>query len=160
VLREDFIERMIRQLAQAVAGILGLRKRGRLDEAEAEVLAAIAGLGRIDPRLLDASDAPRLLDASDAVTVASLVRETGQLQVLARLLAERAEIQADRIRDAEAARSRRKAVELWLEAALAGATLDADARRRIAAFVAEGGALSPRYAAAAEEVSRRGADGN
>lgn len=151
MLREDFIERMIRQLAQAVAGILGLRKRGRLDEAEAEVLAAIAGLGRIDPRLLD---------ASDAVTVASLVRETGQLQVLARLLAERAEIQADRIRDAEAARSRRKAVELWLEAALAGATLDADARRRIAAFVAEGGALSPRYAAAAEEVSRRGADGN
>jgi len=148
VLRDDLIERMIRQLAQALDRILGLRRRRRLDEADEEVTLAMARLGRIDPALLDAGDVAML---------AALAREPDQLLVLARLSAERAEIRAEGGRDAEAARWRRKAVELWLEAVLAGAALDAHARQWVGAFVAAGEALSPRHAKAAGDLGLRGA---
>jgi hypothetical protein len=150
VLREDLIERMIRQLAQALDRILGLRRRRQLDEADEEVTAAVASLGRIDPALLD---------ASDTATLAALAREPSQLLVLARLSAERAEIRAEGARDAEATRWRRKAVELWLEAALAGAALDGDALRWVTAFGAAGEALSPRHSRVAEDIRRRGSSG-
>jgi len=86
VLRDDYLMRMIRQLADALARISGLRQAGQLDQAEEELDAALAALG-IDPRLVGAADTAFLL---------SLVQDPARREALARLLAERDAIRAAR----------------------------------------------------------------
>jgi hypothetical protein len=87
VLRDDYLMRMVRQLAQALARIAGLRNAGLLDQAERELDRALASLGGIDPRLAEQADAATLL---------SLVQDPARRDALARLLAERDAIRAAR----------------------------------------------------------------
>jgi hypothetical protein len=78
---------MIRQLAEALARIAGLRRAGMLDEAAEELDAAFASLGGIDPRLARDGDPAVLLQ---------LVQDPARREALARLLEERDAIRAAR----------------------------------------------------------------
>lgn len=112
-LRRDYLLRMIEQLTDALARAAGLRRAGRHDEA-ALVIRETA----------DALFGPKLgsLDAVDASTAALLLEGSGELRWYAALVAERAEgIEAAAPEDARAharaAVERRRALELYLEAA-------------------------------------------
>jgi hypothetical protein len=72
--------RMVRQLADALARIAGLRKAGLLEDAARELDAAFASLGGIDPLLVRDGDATFLL---------SLVQDPSRREAMARLLEER-----------------------------------------------------------------------
>ncbi len=100
VLRDDHLMRMIRQLAAALARIAGLRKAALLDDAAAELDAAVASLGGIDPRLVDATP-PEVL--------ASLVRDPARRDALGRLLEERGALLEARGDPAGAASARARA---------------------------------------------------
>ena len=81
MIREDYIMRLIRQLAEAVARASGLRKKQREDDA-------IASLGQSWDELLDT---PRnLLEVVDDRTLAELLREPVRMRVGAGLLGEEA----------------------------------------------------------------------
>ncbi len=103
MLRDDWVMRMVRQLAAALARIAGLRKAGLLDEAARELDAALASLGGVDPRLVD---------GADPVVLAALVRDPARREALARLIAERAELAAARgdAKGAEALRAKARAL--------------------------------------------------
>jgi hypothetical protein len=144
-LRRDWIHRMIEQLAAALARIVGLRQAGRLDEARGEIERAAGGIAGVDLRMLE---------AVDSAQAAALVRDPDRVAALARLALERAEIEAA---SGDAARERawrRRAVELGLEAALAGAPIDAEVRA--AALAGPDDAVAPRY----REVRARVLRGN
>ncbi len=79
--------RMIRQLAEALARLAGLRKAGLLDQAAEELDAAFASLGGIDPRL--ARD-------GDAALLVSLAQDPARREALTRLLEERDALRAAR----------------------------------------------------------------
>ncbi len=87
VLRDDYVMRLVRQLADALARISGLRKAGLLEQAGAELDAAFAGLGGIDPLLARDGDAAFLL---------SLVQDPSRREAMARLLEEREALRAAR----------------------------------------------------------------
>jgi N-acetylglutamate synthase-like GNAT family acetyltransferase len=99
--------RMVRQLAQALARIAGLRKASLLDEALAEADASMAGLGGVDPRLVDATGA--------AVLVA-VIRDPARREAVGRILLERAEIAAAQGEQGRAAALREKAEALLASA--------------------------------------------
>jgi hypothetical protein len=80
VLRDDYLMRLVRQLADALARIAGLRKAGLLEEAANELDTAFASLGGIDPLLVRDGDANFLL---------SLVQDPARREALGRLLEER-----------------------------------------------------------------------
>ncbi len=142
MLREDYLERMIRQLAQALARILGLRRRGETEAALEELDGAVAAVAGLDPRAVEASD-PALL--------AALLREPDRLAALGRLLAERAGVEDDRGEGERAARTRARALALLLEASLA-APLDPEALTCARALLASGTEVAARHAAAAEAL--------
>ncbi len=123
MLKRGWIERAIEQLAQALAVIVGLRKKGRRDEAVAQVDDAFFRVGGIDVRLVELADARML---------AQQIREPVRLLIVARLARERAEIEVER-GGGTAASWRRKAEELYTHAEAAGAALDDDTRSWIAA---------------------------
>ena len=87
MIREDFVMRMVRQLAAALARIAGLRRAGLLEEAAQELDAAFASLGGIDPLLVRDGDATFLL---------SLVQDPARREALSRLLEERDALRAAR----------------------------------------------------------------
>jgi hypothetical protein len=146
MLERDLILRLIQDLARLVARVMGLKKRGEVAEAAAEVETAARSLLGLDWRIVLALD-PSLL--------ASQLAQPGKTTALASLCWLRAGLEADLPVGAEhgpaeaGARSgdadvlRRKAVELWLEAGAAGAELDDDALRAILAQ--PGGTLGPRH---------------
>ncbi len=138
--REDYLERMIRQLAQALARILGLRRRGETEVALEELEAAMAAVAGLDPRAVEASD-PALL--------AALLREPARLAALGRLLAVRADLEDDRGQGQRAAATRDRALALLLEASLSE-PLDPEALASARALRAAGAAVAARHAAAAE----------
>lgn len=87
VLRDDYVIRMVRQLAEALARLAGLRAAGQLDQAAEELDAAFASLGGIDPRLAREADAGLLR---------SLVQDPSRREALLRLLEERDRLRAAR----------------------------------------------------------------
>jgi hypothetical protein len=91
--------RMVRQLAGALARIAGLRKASLLDEALSEADAAMAGLGGVDPRLVD---------ATDAAVLVSVIRDPARRGAVGRILLERAEVARARGEDGRAAALREK----------------------------------------------------
>jgi hypothetical protein len=107
VLREDYVMRMVRQLAQALARIAGLRGASKLDEALAEADAAMAGLGGVDPRLVDSAD-PSVLVA--------VIRDPARREAVGRILAERAAIAEARGEAVRAAALREKSAALLASA--------------------------------------------
>ncbi len=99
--------RRVRQLAQALARIAGLRKASLLDEAQAEAEASMAGLGGVDPRLVD---------ATDAAVLVSVIRDPARREAVGRILRERAEIAAARGEPGRASALREKAEALLASA--------------------------------------------
>jgi hypothetical protein len=142
VLREDYLERMIRQLAQALARILGLRRRGETEAALEELDGAVAAVAGLDPRAVE---------ASDPAVLAALLRDPARLAALGRLLAERAGVEDDRGEGERAAATRARALGLLLEASLAS-PLDPEALACARALRAAGTAVAGRHAAAAEAL--------
>ena len=115
------------------ARLMGLRAKGLFPEAVAEVEAASKGLLGIDLRLVE---------VLDPAVLAAQFGDADRIAMLARLVQARGELAGDAGDLAAAASWSLKAVELWLEAGAAGATLDDEALRAIAAFPPEG--LGPR----------------
>jgi hypothetical protein len=99
--------RIVQQLAELAARVLGLRKKGHLDEAVAAVEQAARSLAGVDLRMIEGVATP---------SVAALVGDPDRIQLLARLAAMRAEVEDDR-GDAAAAASWRRRSEELLEAA-------------------------------------------
>src|SRR3954469_16777004 len=124
----DYILRMIQQLAQALARVLGLKKAGKLDEALDAVGETADGI--FGPLL-------RTLDALDAQSAASLLGSREKITAYAALTAEEGsihELQGDERRSRERAR---RALTLYLEAALRGPTRSAEERAAIDALRAK-----------------------
>jgi hypothetical protein len=134
MLERDLILRLIQDLARVVARVLGLKKRGEVAEAAAEVETASKSLLGLDWRLVQA------LDAS---VLASQLAAPPRTAALATLCWLRADLEARPGPATDPAPLRKKAVELWLEAGAAGAELDDDALRAILAQPA--GTLGPRH---------------
>jgi hypothetical protein len=135
--RYDFLERLIQQIAEAIARIAGLSRQGRSDEALVVVDQTYRGLG-VDPEAL------RRLDSR---SLAMLHGPPEKLRALARLCELEAEI-LEKLGRQSAARERwRRALELVLEAdALDLSGADAEQLSRLAAQV-DREALSERYRA-------------
>jgi tetratricopeptide (TPR) repeat protein len=107
MIREDFILRLIRQLAEAISRIAGLRRSGRHDEAISEAGAAWDELLGHPRTIVEVVDTP---------TLASLLREPARMRVAAQLLAEEARAHEAKGNPMHAASCYRYALELVLEA--------------------------------------------
>ena len=138
MLREDYLQRMVRQLAQALARVLGLRRRGETEAALEALESAMASLAGLHPRTVE---------ASDPAVLAALLREPVRLAALGRLLAERAALEGERGQAERAAATRRRALALLLEASLSG-PLDPEALACARDLLASGTAVAARHAAA------------
>ena len=103
-LRRDYVMRIVQQLAELAARVLGLRKKGHLDEAVAAVEQAARSLAGVDLRMIEGVATP---------SVAALVGDPDRLELLARLAAMRAEVEEDRGDAAAAAAWRTRAEELF-----------------------------------------------
>lgn len=124
-LKRDYILKIVEELARAVARVAGLRQQGRTAEAiraTEDAAAAIAGMDL------------RMAAAVDTATVAHHLADPVRTAALARLMHERAALAASE--GAGETSWRRRAVELWLEAADGGAELDEVARAAVEAFPA------------------------
>jgi hypothetical protein len=135
--RYDFIQRLIQQIAEAIAKVAGLRSEGRTQEALGVVEQTFAALG-VDPEAL------RRLDSR---SLAMLHGPPQKLRALARLC----ELQADMLdqlqRQELAADRRRRALELVLEAEAQDPDgADADLLSRLATRV-DRATLGERYRA-------------
>lgn len=86
MLRDDWVMRMVRQLAAALARIAGLRRAGLLDEAAEKLDEAFTQLG-VDPKLAGSADAGLLL---------GLTPDPARREALRQLLEERDAIAAAR----------------------------------------------------------------
>ncbi len=111
MIRQDYLVRMIQQLAGVLAQIAGLRADGRHDEALEEIGDAYGRFAGLNPSLIHA------LGDEDLV---ALLRARGGLDpqrtyALAELLREEAEIFAEGGRPEEALPRDRKALRLYLE---------------------------------------------
>jgi hypothetical protein len=107
VFREDFIIRLIKQLADFVARIAGYRQAGVFERAQAEI-------ERARDELLGFP--PGLVDAIDTATIVSLLRHPDKLRAAARLFWEEGLVLQARRDPLTAAARFRRAFELYLEA--------------------------------------------
>jgi len=111
IAQRDYIMRLIAQFAQVLARLLGLRKSGKLDEAQQlldETANGIFGSLR------------SMIDQVDASTAAGLLGGRDKVVVYAALTAEEAEIAAARGQTRKTSSRRRRALELYLEASRLG----------------------------------------
>jgi tetratricopeptide (TPR) repeat protein len=107
VFREDYLMRLIHQLADFIAHIAGLNHKGEHDKALA---AADQAWGKL-------LDAPReLIDAVDTPTLAGMLREPAKLRAAARLCYEEGRALAGKGDPLHAGIRYRRAMELILEA--------------------------------------------
>jgi hypothetical protein len=107
VFREDFIIRLIKQLADFVARIAGYRQAGEFERAQGEI-------ERARDELLGFP--PGLVDAIDTATIVSLLRHPDKLRAAARLFWEEGLVLRARRDPLTAAARFRRAFELYLEA--------------------------------------------
>ena len=105
--REDYIIRLIKQLADFVARIAGYRQAGEFERAQAEIERARDELLGFPPGLVDAIDTP---------TIVSLLRHPDKLRAAARLFWEEGLVLRSRRDPLTAAARFRRAFELYLEA--------------------------------------------
>ncbi len=105
--REDYIIRLVQQLAAALARIAGLNRRGDHDRA----------LAAADQAWGELLDVPRdLADAVNTATLVGMLREPAKMRLAAQLLCEEGRAFAGK-GDPERAQLRyRRAIELTLEA--------------------------------------------
>jgi len=108
-IQRDYIQRLVEALAQVTARLLTLRKAGQTGEALAEVERAAGSLLGVDLKLLE---------AIGPGPIAVQLGHPEKIEVLARLLDERAGL--ERARGDEAAAARWEARAAGLRAALPG----------------------------------------
>jgi hypothetical protein len=131
----DLLRRLIQDFARMLAAIVGLRQRGELDNAEAELASYVNSLlGQL------AKDAEQL----DSETLGKLLK-VERLRHYALLIAERANLRIARGAHLDAAEDRLRALELLLEArAKTGDASDAALLQELATQVSPD-RLAPRY---------------
>ncbi|HEX7841896.1 MAG TPA: hypothetical protein VF469_30710 [Kofleriaceae bacterium] len=136
---DDYILRVIQQLADAIARIVGLNQRAEYDRALAEAEQAWS-------ELLDLPAG--LADAVDSRTLAGMLREPARIRLAAQLAQEHARALTGKGDTHGAALRSRRALELLLEArALAAAEPTDEATLRELQRVVSLDALAPRYRA-------------
>ncbi|MFO0584794.1 MAG: hypothetical protein U0229_21180 [Anaeromyxobacter sp.] len=121
MLERDLILKMVQDLARVLARALGLRKQGMTEQAVQEVETAASSLIGLDLKVVA---------ALDAGVIAKQLVASEKIDAIAQVVWARADLAHDQ-GDLGEALWRRKAVELWLEGAAAGATLSDDALRAI-----------------------------
>jgi hypothetical protein len=117
----DFVMRAARQLAAALARIMGMRKQGQEEEADRELDELYRGLCPFDRELLDLLDPP---------TLAAMIRDPVRVRAICQLLTFEAERAAEH--DADRARRLRRRALALLEHGVPEP--DADARTLAAAL--------------------------
>lgn len=125
IARRDYILRMIEQLADVLARAMGLRRGGKLDEAERLVRETADGIF---------GSTRGMLDALDAASAATLLSSPEKTRAYAALTAEMAEIHEARGQAAKARVVRRRALELYLESARGAGQIDERTREAITAL--------------------------
>ena len=105
--REDYIMRLVKQLADFVARIAGFRQEGEFERAQEEI-------ERARDELLGFP--PGLVDTIDAATIVSLLRHPDKIRAAARLFWEEGLLLKARRDPLTAAGRFRRAFELYLEA--------------------------------------------
>lgn len=123
--RDDYLIRMIKQLAAFLARVAGHNRKGEYEEALREA-------GQAWDELFH--DVPRdLIDVVDSPTLAGMLRDPARMRAAAQLLAEEGRALAGKGDPAHAAVRYRRALELYLEArAIAPEPGDADAIQTLA----------------------------
>ena len=142
MLKRDLILRIVEELNRVVARVEALRQQGAAAAAQAEVDSTAAGVVGIDLSLAAGLGPTALVP---------LVGEPVKLAALARLMLLRSELAGDRGDAPGATTWQSRAVELYLEAAASGATLDEVAREVVEAWPEE--ALSARGQALRRRLS-------
>lgn len=107
MIRDDYILRLIKQIADFVARIARKREEGRFEDALSEADRAWSELFEVPRGLRDAVDSP---------TLASLLRDPDRMRAAARLFREEGLIHAASGDPPGAAMKYRRAFELFLEA--------------------------------------------
>ena len=118
IAQRDYIMRLIAQFAEVLARIMGLRKAGKLDEAQKLINETADGIF---------GPLRSMIDQVDARTAAGLLGGRDKLVVYAALTAQEAEMALSRGQPRKAAGRSRRALELYLEASGLG-ELDEAAR--------------------------------
>ncbi|HEU0033877.1 MAG TPA: hypothetical protein VFQ53_24785 [Kofleriaceae bacterium] len=135
--REDILMRWIRQFAEALARLAGLRKSGDLRAARDEI-----------ERLYEELGIPReLVDLVDAATLAGMLRTPDRMRAAARLLWEEGHVLRATGDPLAAGIRYRRAHELFLEARAIAPEPDDDAAILELSRVAPGWELAERYRA-------------
>jgi hypothetical protein len=99
--RRDFVMRMIKQLADALARAMKLRREKKLDEA-------LQALGDVTDQILGV---PRpILDSLDPKSAAAMLANPFKVRIYARIVAEEAELAAARGLPADTLRARATAL--------------------------------------------------
>jgi hypothetical protein len=85
MLRQDYIGRLIQQIAEMLARVAGLRKEGQPEQADAAIEDAERALGiPVGAERLDARSVATLLGGADKVVLAALILEHKALAADAR----------------------------------------------------------------------------
>ncbi len=144
---KDFIKRSIQQLAKLLAAVLKLRQEGEEEQALQTLRGGVGEILGVEWRVLV---------AVDSRSGAELLATPQRITVFARLRHQEAEV-LEATRDVLGAQqARRHALELYLEALLAGGPLDPDTRAALLALEkAVPEPLEPRYAEALAGVRGR-----
>jgi hypothetical protein len=124
VVRRDFIERLIQQVAEAIGLALRLSRSGKSAEALDVVRRTVALVLGPDHALLER------MEATSAVNFIGKF-ELDRVRLYAELLAEEATIHEQRGDQHPAQRCRRHALDLYAAGSLAGLRLDQPDRERI-----------------------------
>jgi hypothetical protein len=140
VVRRDFIERLIQQVAEAVGLVLGLSRSGKLTQALDVLHQTIALVLGPDHALLER------MEATSAVNFIGKF-ELDRVRLYAGLRAEEGTIHERRGDVNDAQRCRRHALELYAAGSLAGLRLDEADREQIALLrtKVDLAGVSPRY---------------
>lgn len=125
MIHNDYILRMIAQLAKVLAHVIGLRERGRDDDALREIDQSMQKLCGLNSQLVNSLSEASLIAALRGG--ASL--DVGKCLVLAGLLKEEGDIVRDRDREDDAAARWLKSLTLYMEA------MHDDARLHLPSYV-------------------------
>jgi hypothetical protein len=137
MLRDDYLIRLIKQLAQALARIVGRRKKGDFDGALDEAGKAWDDLIGQPPR--------DLVDVLDTHTLADMLKDPARMRAAAQLLTEEGKAYAGKQDPVHAALCYRRAWELYLEARAIEPNDDDDAAISELARLVPANQLDPRY---------------
>lgn len=112
MIHNDYIMRMISQLAKVLAHIVSLRERGRDDDALREIDQSMQKLCGLNSQLVNSLSEASLISALRG----GAVLDVGKCIVLAGLLKEEGDVLRDRDREDDAAARYLKSLALYLEA--------------------------------------------